>query len=530
MLADYLKGYYDYDFIVSGFTQGFALGLVPQPDLIPCSKRYPVKEELKQKVMDEVSKGQIIGPFLDLPEKDLMISPVCVIPKPNSTKHRMIFNLSQPRGKSVNDNIDESCIAVTYCSVADVIQFITQDDDSKRRGWFMGKLDLADAYRIVPIRKTDWKFLGMRVGEEIYIDRCLPMGAASSCRTFQRISDALAWTVMTTCPVQCTIFNYLDDFLVLARDQDACSKVLKHFTKLCEELGFPLASQKTVWSTQVLVFLGIGINTRDHVVFIPQEKAEKTLRHLRQFVVKSKPLVSEWQSILGKMNHLTQVISAGRPYMSSLYESLAGVLSQHRHVRRCISLEAKEDLQVWEQFLTGLTPRKTFKMYNKNNPVLPIYTDASKTVGYGGVFGSAWFMGSWPDDQWKGLNICVLELYPVYAAIVIWASKFSNETVEVHTDNQSLVSVLNRLYSKDRMIRWLLKPLAMLCLNNNIHLVARHIPGAKNIGPDMLSRGKLELFREKFGDMQDNPTDIDRGIRPESLTVPPVANKRQKLG
>lgn len=525
VLADYLKGYHDFGFVVSGFSEGFGLGMVPNPNLGSCSKRYPVKEQLRAKICDEVSKGRIIGPFHQAPLGDLMVSPVCVIPKPNSEKVRMIFNLSHPRDRSVNDNIDQSFVTVSYCSVTDVVRWLMHNDLPGSSGWFMGKLDLADAYRIVPIRKEDWKFLGMSVGKDIYVDRCLPMGAVSSCRTFQRISDALAWIVMTTCPVSCTIFNYLDDFLVLAKTQDFCNKAVNHFTALCQEMGFPLASQKTVWPSQRIVFLGIGIDSHDRILFIPVDKANKSLDHLRKFMSKSKPLVSEWQGILGKLIHLTQVVFAGRPYMSSLYGSLSGILSKHKHLRRRISLEAREDLQVWEQFLAGLPPNKPFRMFNDQGSVLHIYTDASKSEGYGAVFGNVWFSGTWPNDKWKGLNICVLELYPIYAALSVWRDSFSNETVDVHTDNQALVSVLNKLYSKDRLVRWLLKPLALLCLGSNIRVVAHHVRGEDNVRADMLSRGKLAQFRQKFRCMYPEPAILDKDIKPESLTLPPVDTK-----
>mgnify|MGYP001796362826 CR=1 FL=1 len=58
---------------------------------------------------------------------------------------------------------------------------------------WMAKVDLADAYRIVPIRVDDWKFLGICVNGKYYIDRMLPIRAASSCKIFQRISDSLKW-------------------------------------------------------------------------------------------------------------------------------------------------------------------------------------------------------------------------------------------------------------------------------------------------------------------------------------------------
>lgn len=252
-LARYLKDYHEGQFINNGFKNGFSLGIKPEPTLKPCTRLYPAKAELRLKIADEVAKGRIVGPFCQPPVDNLMISPVCVIPKPNSQKTRMIFNLSQPKDLSVNDNIDSSNTGVKFCSVTDVVHWI-MENKSCGEDWFMSKVDLTDAYRMVPIQKADWKYLGMRVGNDVYIDRCLPMGASSSCQTFQKISDALAWMIMTTSPVVCNIFNYLDDFLILTKDVISCEKALEHFVKLCEDVGVPVSHEKTVRPTQQIVF------------------------------------------------------------------------------------------------------------------------------------------------------------------------------------------------------------------------------------------------------------------------------------
>ena len=100
--------------------------------------------------------------------------------------------------------------------------------------WYLAKVDLSDAYRMVPVKKQEWKYLGMRVEQDVYIDRWLPMGAASSCAIFQRISDAIAWMATVSCPWAVTAFNYLDDFLVLAKGRYNCQRALNQFVHICD--------------------------------------------------------------------------------------------------------------------------------------------------------------------------------------------------------------------------------------------------------------------------------------------------------
>ena len=282
-LSVYLKGYKDADYILNGFTRGFSLGLQKDPRLRAVTKTFYPKRELRKKIQDEVEKGRIIGPFSSSPIDDLMISPVTVIPKPNSSKVRMIFNLSEPKGASVNDNIPEENTSVSYCSVRQVVHWISQDNETD---WYLAKADLSDAYRMVPIMKEEWRFLGMKVGEDIYIDRSLPMGASSSCAIFQRISDAITWMATSSCPAAITVFNYLDDFLFLADGKENCEKALENFLQLCKVTGIPVSGDKTIKPATQLTFLGIGIDAEKKVLFIPPEKAKKTLASLNDFLKK----------------------------------------------------------------------------------------------------------------------------------------------------------------------------------------------------------------------------------------------------
>ena len=515
-LTVYLKGYRDAEYILEGFAGGFSLGLQKDPRLKAIKKTFYPKKELRNKIQDEVDKGRIIGPFSSTPVRDLMISPVTVIPKPNSSKVRMIFNLSEPKGASVNDNIPEENTSVSYCSVRQVVQWISQDDEVD---WYLAKADLSDAYRMVPIKKGEWKFLGMKVGDDVYIDRCLPMGAASSCAIFQRISDAITWMATSSCPAAITVFNYLDDFLFLADGRENCKKSLSNFLHLCEATGIPISEEKTTEPDTCLTFLGIGIDAKNKVLYIPPEKAKKTLDSLNDFLKKRRHRVREWQSILGKLSHLCEVIIPGRAHLGSVYASLKGILSQQKYLYRSITSEAREDLMIWKQFLEQLPPTKSFRMFSSDTSDIYIYTDASQTVGFGATCQRDWFFGHWPSSEWKDVNIAVLELYPILAALHVWKDTVSEKNITVYSDNHAVVNVLTKLYAREKGMRQLLKPIALFCLNHNVAIKACHIEGPLNVGPDLLSRGKISQFRYRFPHMNPHPQLIPSSISPDKFNL-----------
>ena len=67
--------------------------------------------------------------------------------------------------------------------------------------------------------------------------------------------------------------HYLDDFLVMGPPgQNGCSEALTTTLVLCEELGFPVAPEKTEGPATTLTFLGIEIDAEKLQLRLPQVK------------------------------------------------------------------------------------------------------------------------------------------------------------------------------------------------------------------------------------------------------------------
>ena len=75
----------------------------------------------------------------------------------------------------------------------------------------MGKLDLKNAFGLIPVRKEDWHLLGIHWQAAWYVDKCLPFGLRSSPALFNMLADALQWIMHRNYHVT-HIIHYLDDF------------------------------------------------------------------------------------------------------------------------------------------------------------------------------------------------------------------------------------------------------------------------------------------------------------------------------
>ena len=145
---------------------------------------------VQEKLNKELLKDRIAGPFDSPPFSNFVCSPIGAVPKKQSGKFRLIHHLSYPHGQSVNDTIPREFSSVSYASLDDAIQLIK----ATWKGAFLAKTDIEAAFRIVPIHHL----VGFKWDGKYYFEKCLPMGASSSCKILEALSTALEWVAVNT--------------------------------------------------------------------------------------------------------------------------------------------------------------------------------------------------------------------------------------------------------------------------------------------------------------------------------------------
>ncbi len=155
-----------------------------------------------QYISEEGAAGRIVGP---LGLAGIHCSPIGLVPKGGGTgKWRMIVDLSYPAGRSVNDGIVSDLCSLWYTSVDVALQFINS------LGWstVLIKVDLKNAYHMVPIHPADRHLFGIRWDGNVYMDHVLPFGLRSALKLF----TAAIGYALTQAGIQ-PLIHYLHDFL-----------------------------------------------------------------------------------------------------------------------------------------------------------------------------------------------------------------------------------------------------------------------------------------------------------------------------
>ena len=180
-------------FFTLGISNGFRIGFSsPQSNVKQARKNmesaYTHKEVVDNYLQTEITAARVAGTFAHSLAQNGQISRFGVIPKHHKPDSwRLIIDLSHPHNHSVNDGIPPSLCSIKYISIDDAINQIL----SLGRGTVMAKIDIKNAFRLLPVHPADRHLLMMSWNNSIYIDLCIPFGLRSAPKLFNVAADLL---------------------------------------------------------------------------------------------------------------------------------------------------------------------------------------------------------------------------------------------------------------------------------------------------------------------------------------------------
>ena len=107
---------------------------------------------------------------------------------------------------------------------------------------------------------------------------------------------------------------------------------------------------------------------------------------------------------------------------------------------------AKQDMRMWLNFLENYNGVSVFLAATHiDNFKLELFTDAAGSIGMGTYFKGHWTQLGWPAEILQlNLSIAFLELYPIVVSVMLWGSEMANKKILFRSDNQAVVSVINK--------------------------------------------------------------------------------------
>ena len=510
-----LRDYPDHSaaaYVLTGLRDGFRIGFdASSVSLLSASSNMRSALEHPSVVDDylqvEVSCGRVAGPFATPPVPGLHVSRFGVIPKNYQPgKWRLILDLSSLEGHSVNDGIPKTPFSVQYITVDTLIEGIM----ARGQGTLMAKFDVASAYRNVAIHPGDRPLLGMMWRGKYYVDMVLPFGLRSAPYIFTAIADTVQWMATHNHGVD-FLQHYLDDFLTLGPPASpVCYNNLQTCIQLCTKLGLPLHPDKLEGPSTCLSILGIELDSSTLQARLPPQKRERIIALLGTWAGKRFCRRRELESLIGHLHHACKVAPQGRTFLRRMINLLCTFRRDDHPIR--LNQEFQRDLTWWHELFLSWDGLSFFQMPQwAPLPDFQVSSDASGSLGYGAIFNTQWFVGTWSASQ-ESLSIAYKELFPIVVAAHLWGPQWTSRRVEFLCDNMSVVAVLSSGTSREGNLMILLRYLALLAVRHSFSFTASSVRGKANPVADALSRFQFQRFRLLAPLAEQSPTPIPQGL------------------
>ena len=142
-----------------------------------------------------------------------------------------------------------------------------------KKGDYMCKLDLKDAYILVPLKPASRKFVRFLWSGKLYKFLCLCFGLGPAPRIFTKL---LKIPVSVLRRLNILIIIYLDDMLLIGHTIEETLMARDTVIFLLQQLGFVLNLKKSVLTlTQRIEFLGVTVDSLIMTLSLPEKKVSK---------------------------------------------------------------------------------------------------------------------------------------------------------------------------------------------------------------------------------------------------------------
>ena len=427
------------------------------------------KSDLKayREVIDDLLKIGAISPCQSCYGE--YISSTFLVPKPDG-RLRFILNL-----KSLNRSINTKHFKLE--DLRTTLKLISNN-------YYLATLDLKDAYFLIPINKSDRKFLRFRdVDNTLYEFNVLPFGLCTAPYVFTKLLKPVM-ALLRRLGYISTI--YLDDICCIGKTYKECQKNVQITKLIFESLGFVINNEKSSLTPSTSCkYLGFIINTELYHIRLTDTKKTYVTNEIIKFMAFRRCKIRCLAHLVGLLVSACPAVQYGWLYTKELERcKYLQLLKSNNNYDSYMNVP----LHIHQDLLWWLNAIK-----NNVNPIrderylLEIFSDASKT-GWGVACGEETANGRWGETE-KDLHINLLELMAAFFGLKIFAKQLKNCQILLRIDNTTAISYVNRMGGiRFPHLNKITKELWQWCEEKNIHVFASYVSSKNNEIADAESR------------------------------------------
>lgn len=392
--------------------------------------------------------------------EDQFVSPVFLVPKPDGS-HRFILNLKKLNLFLIKDHFKMENLRTAL--------------NIMNKGDFMCRLDLKDAYLMVPIHHSHKKYLRFFFDGQLFQFIALPFGLSTAPKVFTKlIKPILSWLRAKGIKK----VAYLDDFLIFGETMEICSEALHLIIDLLLSLGLVINWEKSeIVPTNECKFLGIIINSKNMLLKLPLDKCKKILNLVETALTKEKIKIEKLAELVGVLVAACPAVAYGWLYYKELESCKRKALTIHNNDMSKLALlnsQAKTELEWWRRKIMFSSNKiRNFKFD------MEIFTDASLT-GWGAVYKDQKAQGFW-DSSEQQCHINYLEILAAFLTLKCFAADLSNVQILLRIDNVTAIAYVNKMGgTRYKNLHGVAKELWEWCIERDIWVFAEYVASKEN--------------------------------------------------
>ena len=184
-----------------------------------------------------IKKGFVAGPFDESPVPNLRLNSLFAVNQ--SDKYRPILNLSKPDGNSFNEAIIPQKLRKVSMSTS---RHVAKAIHDMGKGAILSKMDHVSAYKLMPVKPSQFYLQGFRWLGKLFIEVRLIFGSISSVPNYDDLHQSFSDLVKARTGTDARfLFRCLDDQVVITSNLDDNKKFVDRYIKFADEINLPLA-------------------------------------------------------------------------------------------------------------------------------------------------------------------------------------------------------------------------------------------------------------------------------------------------
>lgn len=454
---------------ILSWLDGFKIPFVLKP-----VQKIPPQEPMWSNKEKEILK-ESISKLLDMGAISMVktcqnqfLSNIFAVPKPDGT-YRLVLNL-----KYLNKFIKSDHFKMeNHKTVAGIL----------KQNAFLAKLDLKDAYFLLPMHESDKKYLRFKFLKKTYEFNCLPFGLNCAPFVFTKLLKPIAIFLRSR-----KFFSviYLDDFLLIGDTYMECEKNVHATTKILENLGFLINFKKSnLKPSQQCQYLGFLYNTTNLTISLPDKKKADMLEFVEKFKTKKTCKIQEFAVLVGKLVSICPAVSYGFLYLKPLerikYLALENSYNNF-NATMIVSPQVWEVLNWWK-----INIPQCLRSLKQPQYEIEIFSDASLT-GWGIYCEGNSSHGHWSEEERK-MPINFLELKAAFFGLKCFANHLRDKNILLRIDNTTAIAYINKMGGvRYEHLNILCQEIWHWCEKHKIYIFASYIKSAENKEADISSR------------------------------------------